>query len=70
MILRVFANQHCQADIVEVAQQRLMPEFGALLTWRQIAGIARSGITKPHRNKSHQAGVVKMRAFNSQPTVG
>lgn len=45
-----------------------MPQVGAFGAWRQITGISGAGIAKPHGNKCDQAGVVKQRPFNSNPS--
>jgi hypothetical protein len=67
MILRVFANQHCKPNVLEVSQEGFMPQFGAFLSWRQITRFACPWIAKPHRNESHQASIVKLCAFDSHP---
>ena len=68
VILRVVADHQRKPDVVEMSQERFMPEFGTFFSRRQIPGITRPRIAKPHRKKSHQADVVKLRPFNSHPS--
>jgi hypothetical protein len=67
LILRVFPDQHRQPNAFHLRQQSIMPQFRTFFARRQIAGVTGAGIAKPHRNQSHNTGVIKLCPCDSCP---
>jgi hypothetical protein len=67
--LRILANDQSQLNIWQKGQKLLAPLFPTFRPWRQIAGLAGSGVTKTHGKKGNSATVIKHSAINSHPVT-
>ncbi len=66
---RILADDERERDGAELAQDFLAPGSGAFGTRRRVAGLARAGITKAHRQNCHALRVVKRFPVEAEPVA-
>jgi len=69
VILGIFTDQQSQLQRGQLRQQLLVPEWRALRTWRQVAGLALAGVAKAHRYDGYFVFIVKVFTIQLQPVT-
>src|SRR5690606_13840868 len=65
--LCILTNQRHQLDMGHVFKQAGMPARRTFRPWRQVAGFALAGVTKPHRHNGDAAGVIEGVTVDAHP---
>jgi len=67
MVLRIFADEHCQTKVRDLPQDRRMPSWRKILPRRQVAPGARAWAVEVHRKNREPRGVSKLILCHTQP---